>query len=179
MSRLCTRADEALSKSFLADTQHLRVKDDLPPIFRQMANSEGMVRAFMALEAQVAAGSLTDAEHEAVRLLVSERNGCAFCLSVHFMKAGKAGLDRAARNNARLGRATGEARIDAIVGLAAALLDNGGRVSDDELAAARSAGLDDTVMNDIIVVIAAMTLTNLFNGLNDTDLVMPEAPAAE
>jgi AhpD family alkylhydroperoxidase len=169
--------DEDLSASFVDDTNHLRMRGDLPAIWRQMANSEDAVRAYLAMEQALTQSTLSLREVEAIKLRVSERNGCEFCLSIHHMKARQAGLSDVERTAARAGADTGDARLNAILTLVEVVSDSAGRISDEDRDAATTAGITMREMVDVLLAITTITFTNFFNGVNATELSLPKAPA--
>jgi alkylhydroperoxidase family enzyme len=62
---------------------------------------------------------------------------------------------------------------DAIMAFAIKLIQQRGMVSDEDLKAAREAGVDDGLMMEIIANIALMTVTNYANRLADPEIDFP------
>ncbi len=68
-----------------------------------------------------------------------------------------------------------DAKSAAIVKLAAQLVEKRGGVSDDEVAAARRAGLGDGEIAEVVANTALNLLTNYFNHVAETDNDFPPA----
>lgn len=169
MARLATREEASLAPDTLAALEPVRGADGaIPPVYRQYAASEPALRAYLGMEAALRAGSLAAREIEAVKLLVSERLRCTFCANVHAAKGRRAGLDRDAQRAIRAGEPLGEARLDALLGLVGTLLERPGPLGDEEIAAARDAGLDDANLVDLTLAVATIFFTNVTNHVNDT-----------
>jgi AhpD family alkylhydroperoxidase len=124
----------------------------------------------VALEAYVQASAIlgktsSAKEKEAVYLATSQVNGCDYCLAAHSLFASKAGLGaghRAARH--------GELNAAA---LAQQLTQSRGHLSDEQIAAARAAGIDDSKIIEVIALVAVQSLTNYLNNAALTDIDFP------
>lgn len=121
----------------------------------------------MALSQAMARSALSAAEKETVALATSQANGCDYCLAAHTQFAGKAGLDAGQIRAARDGE------LNAVAVFARQVTESRGRVTDDQLAAARVAGLDDAKIVEIIAQVAVMTLTNYLNNVASTEVDFP------
>ena len=170
MARLRTRAESELEAATLEALAPVRVDGRVPDVYLQFAASEPALRAYLGLEAAVRAGSLAPREVEAVKILVSARLGCDYCSAVHAAKGRRAGLDARAQEAIRAGQPVGEARLDALLDLAATLLARPGPLEDARLEAARAAGLDDANLVDLTLAVATILFTNVTNHVNDTRL---------
>jgi AhpD family alkylhydroperoxidase len=90
-------------------------------------------------------------------------NKCDYCLSAHtYIATKRAGLTEAEATHARHGKAA-HLTAAAALGVAAALVRNHGTVTDDELAAARTSGLSDGHIAEIVAYVALNVFTNYFN----------------
>lgn len=142
---------------------------------RTLGHSPAALRAYLAMNAEVAKVGLGTRVRELVSLAQSQRHACRYCLSAHEHAAGRAGIDEEARALARAGHAK-DAREDAIVTFALALIESRGRVATETLDAARAAGLGDADLVEIAAVVAVMTFSNYVNLMADTDVDFPLAP---
>jgi len=61
------------------------------PRIHLLKNHPATAKAMMALEHQIAAGTLTIQLKELVKMRVSQLNGCAFCIDMHVAEARKHG----------------------------------------------------------------------------------------
>lgn len=179
MSRLETRKEASLDAETLKSLEPVRMKGRLADVYLEFANSEPAIRAYLGMEAAVRDGSLSSREIEAIKLFVSQRNVCDYCLSVHTMKANAAGLDKDQQLLLRSGKAVGDDRIDAIIKVLVAFFTKPGPLSDEHLAAARGAGLSDENLVDVTMAASTIFFTNITNHINDTLSSLSPAPSID
>jgi uncharacterized peroxidase-related enzyme len=114
---------------------------------------------------------------ELISLVVSEVNGCNYCLAVHSFAADKAKLPADEIIFARKGHATDPKR-DAAVQFARKVIDARGQVSDADLKAVRDAGYTDANIIEIVALVTVYSLTNFFNNVFDPEKDYPVVPPA-
>jgi len=176
MARLKTLDESDLSDETLNALEPVRMKGALAPVYLQYANSQPALQAYLGMEQALCRGALDERTLEAIKLAVSERTGCDFCLSVHSFKGKKAGLDAATQMAIRQGVATGDARLDAVLDIVRTLQTRRGALSEPLLQNARQQGYDDAALLDICMAMATIVFTNISNHVNDTELSLPPAP---
>lgn len=147
----------------------------VPNAYRDIgSNSPVVLESVLALDASLRKTSLSARDIEVVKLAVSSANGCDYCVAAHSLMGKMAGLDRAALAALRDGVATGNPRDDALARFARLLLTTRGTVDGAELEAVKAAGIGDAQIVEIALAITAITLTNLFNRINDTEIDFPK-----
>lgn len=124
-------------------------------------------------DAVLGKGALTRQEIEAIRLAVSETNGCDYCVAAHTMVGKMAGLSPDAIKQIRDGDDTGEARRDALLQFVRAVHTSRGTVPAAVLGAVLAAGYSHQQVIEALMAISMITFTNLLNRVNDTDLDFP------
>jgi len=183
MARLNSCSDEELTAALVARLENHTGSKKIAPVFREMGNSPTALDAYLTLEQSLSRCSLSVREIEAIKLLVSQINRCEFCLSIHTVKSKAAGIDqheqlvirRLSDTNAPVDGIDDE-RLAAILNLVAGFFHKPGTVDKQVLDDARGAGLTDANLMDIVAAVSTIFLTNIFNHINDTELVYPEAP---
>jgi uncharacterized peroxidase-related enzyme len=152
------------------------VKDKLgmvPNLFSTFAQSPAVLNGYLALSEALGKGVLTAKQREIIALVIAQANECSYCLSAHTLLGKGAGLSPEGIRTAREGKA--ESDFDgAIAGFARRIIDTRGQVSDADLAAARSAGLGDAHIVEIIANVAINVLTNYTNNVALTDIDFPK-----
>ena len=138
---------------------------------------------YLQLSGTLGGGKLSAKLREQIALTVAQANGCAYCLAAHCAIGGMVGLSKEQLHDSRLGIGT-DSHAHAVLSLARAIVDERGRVSDEELAAARNAGLDDAEIAEVVANVALNVFTNYFNNLAGTTIDFPvasplETPSAE
>ncbi|MFW6171597.1 MAG: carboxymuconolactone decarboxylase family protein [Planctomycetota bacterium] len=143
-------------------------------LFKGLANAPGALEAYITLERLIAAGKLSPAEQETVRLTASQFNGCEYCLAAHSMTASMKGLSNEEILAIRRGEPS-DPKLAALVQFTRRVLETKGSVRDDEIQAVRAAGYTDEHMSEVVTILAQKTLSNYFNHIHQTPLDIPAA----
>lgn len=150
----------------------------LPNIFATLAHSPAalkmLVGAFSALEE----GTLSGAPHEAIALRIGQVHGCKYCTAAHSAAARMAGATAEQAIDFRKGRSD-DPKIQALLNLADTIVDNRGQVSDQDVQAARDAGVSDAELLETVAIVATNTFTNYINAMAQTEVDFPAAPSID
>jgi uncharacterized peroxidase-related enzyme len=148
----------------------------VPNLYINMANSAMVLDGFLKLNANLEAAQLDKRTREMVYLLTSQLNGCDYCLASHTSSAVEHGvLTREETLDAR--RATSaDAKLDAMLKFASAVVSRRGSVRDEELEAVKAAGYTDEEIVDAIGVIGLATLSNYVAKVAEPELDYLDAP---
>lgn len=144
----------------------------VPNMMRTMANSPAVLEAYLNFMAALAKGSLNAAQREGIAIAVAQANQCQYCLSAHAFlgpKAGMKDIDVAAARTAE----SSDPRTSAILRLAGAVNGREGHISDDDLTAARSAGLSEGDIAETVANVGLNVFTNWFNHVTDPVVDFP------
>lgn len=141
-------------------------------------NSPLALDAVLKLDAALGKSSLSRKQIEAVKLAVSEANGCDYCVAAHTLMGRKSGLSEADMLAIRRGGATADAQLDVLAGFARTAVTTRGTVPAENVAAVRAAGYSDQQIVDTLLAITTISFTNLFNRVNDTVVDFPVPAAA-
>ncbi|MFK7892695.1 MAG: carboxymuconolactone decarboxylase family protein [Granulosicoccus sp.] len=179
MSRLATRSESDLQAETLDALSAIRRNGRIPEVYLQFANSESALRAYLQMERCILLGSLSNTEAEAVKLWLSQKTGCDFCLSVHWTKTEETGLSHGDRMAIRTGSPTSDKRIDILLQLSEHLFTTPGALSENLLNQARDAGVSDQNLVDLTMLLSTIFFTNITNHINDTRSSLPPAPPLE
>lgn len=145
----------------------------VPNFIRVLANSTAALRAFLGLHAIAGTGSLDPKTRERLALAVAEQNACQYCVSAHTAIGRKAGLDNQEMLANRLGRSS-DAKAEAALTFARALVEDAGRVSASEFEAVRVAGHSDAEIVEIIAHVAMNVFTNLLGKATQVEIDFPK-----
>lgn len=139
------------------------------------SNSAVTLEAALTLDGALRKSSLSAKDIETIKLAVSEVAACDYCLAAHSLTAKKLGLSREAVLALRRGEASGNVQLDALGAFARTLVTTRGTVPVPVIEAVRAAGYSDAQIADTFLAISSITLTNLFNRVNDTTVDFPAA----
>ncbi|HWB07998.1 MAG TPA: carboxymuconolactone decarboxylase family protein [Pirellulales bacterium] len=144
----------------------------VPNMMKTMAHSPAVLEGYLAFSGALAKGVLPAVVREQLALVVSQANGCEYCVSAHTLFAGRAGLSPEQISWAREG-VSNDPKTQAVLSLALSIMEARGEVSDEQLEDAREAGLSDAEIAEVVGHVALSTLTNYFNNLAHTEVDFP------
>lgn len=139
----------------------------VPNVFKVLAHSPATLNTYLHFNQANEGSSLTARQRETVALAVSQYNACEYCTAVHSLMGAKAGLSTEELHSAR------EGSLDAYAVFTREVTASRGQVSDAVLDTARSAGLSDAAIIDVIAQVTLLTFTNLLNNVAKTTLDFP------
>jgi uncharacterized peroxidase-related enzyme len=175
MSRLHTSPSlEAAPPASQPLLQSVKAKlGSVPNLFRVVASSPAALEGYLGLSGALSKGVLSAQTRERIALAVAEINGCGYCLSAHtYIARNVAKLDDAEITANRNG-ASNDAKADAAVKFAVAVVETRGHVTEPDLAAVRQAGFADAEIVEIVLHVALNTLTNYVNEVAATEIDFP------
>lgn len=146
----------------------------VPNLYATIGYSENGLARYLAF--QGAKTSLSNKEKEAVNLVVSEVNGCRYCLSAHTVLGKMNGFSADEILNLRAGHSA-DTKFDALVRLARAVTENKGRVEAETLEAFYAAGYDKAHLVDVILQVSDKIAMNYLHNLTEVPIDFPEAAA--
>lgn len=138
----------------------------LPNLIAVLANAPAALETYLTVGQINAKASLSLAEREVVQITAARIHGCDFCVAGHTAIALKqAKLPTPQVRALQEGRATGDARLDAVRVFAEAVIAARGAVDDATLAAFRDAGFPEQQALEVVLGISLATLCNFANTL--------------
>lgn len=149
-----------------------------PNLMRAMANSPAALEAYLQFSGALGRGEVPAKTREQIALTVAQANSCDYCLSAHSAIASSLGLTPEQIRGARTGAAT-DPKTNAILRLTTQLVEKRGRLSDDDLGAARDAGVNDAEIAEVVANTALNIFTNYFNHVAETDVDFPAVKKIE
>jgi uncharacterized peroxidase-related enzyme len=173
VSRLKTLEKSQASPKSQTLMAELESKKMLSNMFRGMANGSAVLDAFLKFVCALRQGQLDAKTRHSIALVISQADGCEYCVAAHAVLGKGAGLDDRAIHDARLGRSA-DKKTSAAMTLALQVLDTRGGVSDADVSAARAAGLDDGDVAEVIANVALNLFANYFNNFNQSEVDFPK-----
>jgi AhpD family alkylhydroperoxidase len=147
----------------------------VPNLFAVYAHSENALGTYLALSG--AKTSLRAKEKEAVNLIVSQVNGCEYCLAAHTAIAKMQGFTDEQILEIRRGSVSFDAKLDALVKLAKSITENKGHADEQLVANFFAAGYNEGSLIDVVIVVGDKTITNYIYALTGIPIDFPAAPA--
>ncbi|WP_162416845.1 carboxymuconolactone decarboxylase family protein [Cyclobacterium roseum] len=118
--------------------------------------------------------SLNNKEKEVVNLVVSQINGCTYCLAAHTAIGKMNGFSEEEILEIRKGAATFHPKFDALAKLAKSVMENAGKIDDAVLENFFEAGYGKENLVDTIVAIGEKTITNMLHNVTKVPVDFPE-----
>lgn len=149
----------------------------VPNLYATMAHSETALGNY--LQFQQGKTSFNNKEKEAINLVVSEANGCAYCQSAHTAIAKMNGFTDEQILELRGGSASFNEKLDALVKLALEVNNNRGRVSETALNNFFAAGYTKGSVVDLVVAVGDKVVMNYLHNLTQIPVDFPLAQSLE
>jgi AhpD family alkylhydroperoxidase len=146
----------------------------VPNLYATLAHSETALASYLALQA--ARSSINGKAREVVNLVVSEVNGCDYCLAAHTVIGGMVGLTPEQILEIRGGRARFDAKLDALAQLVRGIAANHGHADQALVQAFLAAGWTKANLVDAVVAIGDKTVTNFLHATTRVPVDFPAAP---
>lgn len=144
----------------------------VPNLFAVYAHSKNALGTYLNLSN--AKTSLRAKEKEVVNLIVSEVNGCAYCLAAHTALSKAQGFSDEQILEIRRGSILFDEKLDALVKLAKGVAENKGHADPIVIQNFYAAGYDEGSLIDVVMVVGDKTITNYIYALTDIPIDFPE-----
>ena len=147
----------------------------VPNLYATLALSEHALGNYLAF--QNAKSSINGKAREVVNLVVSQVNGCQYCLAAHTVIGGMVGYKPEQILEIRRGGASFDAKLDALAKLVKNIATERGHADPARVQAFFDAGWTQENLVDVIIVIGDKTVTNYLHGTTQVPVDFPAAPA--
>ncbi|MEO1235434.1 MAG: carboxymuconolactone decarboxylase family protein [Planctomycetota bacterium] len=145
----------------------------VPNIYGTMANAPAVLKFALEGSGTLGETSLPADVREQIALAVGGANRCGYCAAAHTAIGKMAGLSDDATQAALNGSAD-DAKVQAALDFARAILAREGFVTDEQFAAVKAAGYGDQQVLEIIAVTVFNIFTNYLNHITDPEIDFPE-----
>ncbi|WP_233852687.1 carboxymuconolactone decarboxylase family protein [Paraburkholderia sp. HD33-4] len=132
----------------------------VPNMPAKMAGSPRLLTALVGVFNQAHGGNLNEQQMQVLLLTNAVTNGSAWPVAFHSFLGIKEGLSEADVQAIRERRFPQDAKLAALSRLARTLIEKRGRIDDHDIAAFTEAGFDQALVLDVVLVVAASTMTN-------------------
>lgn len=167
------------------------VSADNQAIFDQLAKNLGFVPNLYAayayndtalndyLQFQNRKSTLKAKEREVINLVVSQVNGCQYCLAAHTALGKMNGFNDEQILEIRKGEVSFDAKIDALAKFVKNIVINRSKPDVAVVEAFFNAGYTKANLVDVIIVIGDKIISNFIHGTTQIPIDFPKAPALE
>ena len=176
MTRFDVPARENVSPANQAIFDQLKGKLGMVPnLYATLAHSENALGAYLAL--QNAKSSVNGKAREVVNLVVSQVNGCEYCLAAHTVIGGMVGFKPEQILEIRSGRASFDGKLDVLARLVKDMTERRGAADPELVDSFFAAGWTRENLVDVVVAIGDKVVTNYLHAVTKVPVDFPAAPA--
>ena len=150
----------------------------LPNLYATIGYSSDTLENFLAFSSKAGKSSFTNKEIEAIKLVVSEVNGCQYCLAAHTALGKMAGLSESETIDLRSGQHQ-DSRLESLVALAKDIASNKGKPSESSITRFFGQGFDEKALIDLVATVTAITFTNFAHGTTRVPIDFPKAKSLQ
>ncbi|MEM1321493.1 MAG: carboxymuconolactone decarboxylase family protein [Bacteroidota bacterium] len=123
--------------------------------------------------------SLSNKEKEVINLVTSQVNDCDYCQAAHTALGKMNGFTDEQILEIRGGKASFDAKLNALAKLTASIVSNRGRASEEAINNFLAAGYTNGNLVDAIVQVGDKTISNYLHNLSQIPVDFPAAPSLE
>jgi uncharacterized peroxidase-related enzyme len=149
----------------------------VPNLYASFAHSETALGDYLSLQNRKS--TLRAKEREVINLVVSEVNGCLYCLSAHTVLGKMNGFSEAQILEIRGGEAAFDPKLDALAKFVREVTVNRGKPSAGSKQALLAAGYSVANLVDILIVIGDKIISNYLHGVGEFEIDFPVAQPLE
>ncbi|RXP56134.1 carboxymuconolactone decarboxylase family protein [Lutibacter sp. HS1-25] len=150
----------------------------IPNLIKVFGNSPATLKSYLQLGELTASGNFSNKFREQLALAIAEENNCNYCLSAHTTIGKMNGLSDEQTEQSRQGIAT-DVKIEVGLKLAQSITKNRGKITSEEIEAAKLAGYTDEDILEIVLNVVSNTLTNYVNHIAETEIDFPKVEAGK
>ncbi len=148
-----------------------------PNLMKVLAHSPAALQAYLDFAGALAGGMLDPQVREQIALTVGTANGCEYCVSAHTALGKGAGLSGDELIAARCATSS-DAKANAALQFARAVVATKGNVTDQDLEKLRAAHYTDGQIAEIVAHVGMNIFTNYFNHVAQTEIDFPKVSLA-
>ena len=142
----------------------------IPNVLAELAEAPNVLKAYLDLSGNIAAGTLSGLEQQIVQIAASRLNGCDYCVAAHSTMADTQKLDKGVIEALRNGTAIADAKLEALHQFTIDVVGNQGFASQEEINAFLKAGYTKAQVLEVVLSLALKTISNYTNHLVNTPL---------
>ncbi len=139
--------------------QYIRLMGRMPNLYATIGYSANALNSYLHYVGEQARGTFHAKEREAIYLIVSQLNGCEYCLALHTQSAIKNKWTEEETLQLRAGTHS-DKRWQVIYKVIKSIIDQKGLVSDELLDEFYALGYNEAGIMDLMVLINVMSFTN-------------------
>jgi len=150
----------------------------VPNLLGSLAVSPAALNTYLNLGDALGKGTLGAAFHEQLAVAIANQSGCGYCASAHTAIGKMVGVDGDELSKNLTGSAS-DPKVQSAIDFALAIIDKRGWVEDADVSAARTGGLSDSELLEVLSVTITNLFTNYANHILETENDFPKVELVE
>ena len=142
----------------------------IPNLIGVLAESPAVVEGYLALTKIFGKSSFSPIEQQVVILAISRINECDYCMAAHSVIGSMQDVPADVIQAIRDDQPIADDKLEALRTYAATVVEKRGWLSDDDVAAFRSAGYSQAQVLEVVLAASLKTLSNYANHVAETPL---------
>lgn len=148
----------------------------VPNLYATIGYSSDILEGYLNYSGNVGASSFSKKEIEAIKLIVSQINGCEYCTAAHTAIAKMNGYSEAETIAIRKGRSD-NSKLDILIRIAQEIATEKGRLSEKSKENFFANGFDNKALIDLIAIVNVVSFTNFIHNATKVPVDFPLAPS--
>lgn len=151
----------------------------LPNLYATIGHSSNALKNYLQWEGSMTGkSSFTKKEEEAIKLVISEINGCQYCLAAHTFLGQQFAKWELEETLAIRAQKVSDEKLKALLALASEITKNQGKATEVTKKAFFDQGYNQENLIDLVAIVSVMTMTNFLHNLS-TVPIDSQFPLAE
>ncbi|HTI92381.1 MAG TPA: carboxymuconolactone decarboxylase family protein [Puia sp.] len=146
----------------------------VPNLYAIFAHSEHALGNYLTL--QSGKTSLHSKEREVINLVVSQVNGCEYCLAAHTFISQRIGFSDGQIIEIRKGTASFDPKLDALARMTKSMAENKGHADPQLIEKFYAAGYNEGSLVDVVMAVGDKIISNYIFALTQIPIDFPPAP---
>ncbi|MCS5490896.1 carboxymuconolactone decarboxylase family protein [Algoriphagus limi] len=146
----------------------------VPNLYAYYAKNDTALEDYLALQNRKS--TLKAREREVINLVVSQFNGCRYCLSAHTVIGKMNGFSEDQIFDIREGKAPFDFKLNALAEFTHSVMKNRGKASESSKENFFAAGYDEANLIDVTMTIGDKIISNYLHNLTGFEIDFPLAP---
>jgi uncharacterized peroxidase-related enzyme len=148
----------------------------VPNLYATIGYSSDTLENFLNFSSKAGKGSFSNKEIEAIKLAVSEVNGCEYCLAAHTAIGKMNGFSEEETIQLR-DASINDPKLKVLTSLAKEVAETRGKANQELVENFFNAGYDEKALIDFISVVVEISFTNFTHNLTKVPVDFPKAQA--
>lgn len=144
----------------------------VPNLLATFGHSPAAIHSYVGQKEALKQGDLGDQFGESIAIAMASFTNCGYCASAHNAIGKMVGLSDEERELNRKGQAS-DAKVQAGINIARSIVETRGYGTDEAVAAAKDAGLDNNTILEVFAITMFNLYTNYANHFLETEIDFP------